>query len=285
MTIQEAKKHLLDILITIYDQREAASIAAMVMEKLTGLDRIQSLIKKDAIVTLDQETLLEKWTKDLLAQRPVQYVLEEAWFYGFSFYVKEGVLIPRPETEQLVEWVMETMRDLPGTVLDIGSGSGCIAITLAKLKPHLHVFSVDKSEEALAIARENNRRLKTAVDFRQMDILAVDNIDIGKKLDAIVSNPPYIKEMEKQDMHTNVLNYEPEMALFVPDSDPLLFYRKIAELSSKTLRSEGYLFFEINEQYGKEVVNLLALLGFSDIELKKDIQGKDRMVKALWVVN
>lgn len=286
MRILDAKNQLTSSLSTIYDDREAQMITDMVMEKLTGWDKIHIFLKKDELLDSSQIYLLEKWEKELLAHRPIQYVIGEAWFMNFPFFVAEGVLIPRPETEELVFWISETIKGKEDAkVLDIGTGSGCIAISLSKLNPALSVWAVDKSNEALHIAEQNNTNLNASVRFKELDILETDNLDFARSLYVIVSNPPYIKELERKDMQENVLAYEPEMALFVPDNDPLLFYRKIAELARKSLCSGGFLFFEINEKFGKEVVNLLSFLGFKDIELKKDLQGKDRMVKAIWLVN
>lgn len=285
MTIAEGKKQLAEKLATRYDEREAHNIAEMVVEKLTGWDRIKLLLQKNETLSSEQESLLQTWTRDLLRHRPVQYVLGEAWFMGFPFFVAESVLIPRPETEELVQWILETMKGKPGKVLDIGTGSGCIAVSLAKHNRQLQVSAIDKSNEALYISEKNNQKLATSVRFFQMDILDMEGGFFSEKMDVIVSNPPYIKENERKYMHENVLAFEPEMALFVPNTNPLLFYRKIAEIATKSLVPGGHLFFEINEMFGNEVVSLLTDIGFKSVELKKDLQGKDRMVKAIWSVN
>ncbi len=274
-----------DVLKGLYEEREATLMSEMVFEKLTGLARIQQLLEKNKTIENAQMQQLEVWKKELLQHRPIQYVLGESWFMGMPFFVKEGVLIPRPETEELVHWILETMDGKTGNVLDIGTGSGCIAISIAKNNPNLNVSAIDKSLDALEIAKKNSQLLNTSVTFQQRDILSVSENDFAEKWDLIVSNPPYITENERKDMSDNVLEFEPEMALFVPNTDPLLFYRKIAEIATIILHSGGYLFFEINEKFGKETVDLLSLLGFKDIVLKKDLQGKDRMVKALWLVN
>lgn len=285
MTILEGKKQLLDTLIEIYEEREAKTMSEMVLEKLTGLTRIQQLLDKGKVLDSVQVRQLGIWEKELLQHRPIQYILGESWFMGMPFFVQEGVLIPRPETAELVLWVLETMSGRSGNVLDIGTGSGCIAISIAKNNKTLNVSAIDKSVDALEIARKNNQLLDAAVAFQQMDVLSVTANDFPEKWDVIVSNPPYITENERKDMHQNVLDFEPEMALFVPNGEPLLFYRKIAEIATEMLKSGGYLFFEINENFGKETVSLLELLGFENVTLKKDLQGKDRMVKALWLVN
>ena len=285
MTIREGKRQLLAGLTAIYQEREAKAIADKAVGRLTGLTRVQLLLDKDKILAPEQIRQLAKWQSELSRHRPIQYVLGEAWFMGLSFFVEEGVLIPRPETEELVHWILETMDGKTGNVLDIGTGSGCIAIAIAKHHPKLNVSALDKSAEALRIARQNNRRFATAVRFRQLDILSSDEKDFPEKCDLIVSNPPYVTADERKGMHQNVLAFEPEMALFVPDSEALLFYQKISGIAAKTLKNGGYLFFEINENFGKEVVGLLEHSGFSAIVLKKDLQGKDRIVKALWLVN
>ncbi|MFT4204097.1 MAG: peptide chain release factor N(5)-glutamine methyltransferase [Chitinophagaceae bacterium] len=285
MTISDEKRQLAVDLAGLYEEREAQAIAEMVFEKLTGLTRIQLLLDRAGWLTSDQLRQLQSWKEDLLRHRPVQYVLGEAWFMGMPFFVQEGALVPRPETEELVLWVLETMDGKPGNALDIGTGSGCVAISIARNNPQLHVLAVDSSPEALRIAEKNNQKLQANVSFREMDILVANANDFPEKWDVIVSNPPYIAEMERNDMNHNVLGFEPEMALFVPDADPLLFYRAIANLATQILRSGGYLFFEINEKFGKEVVDLLAFLGFKDVVLRKDLQGRHRLVKALWLVN
>ncbi|WP_447639792.1 MULTISPECIES: peptide chain release factor N(5)-glutamine methyltransferase [Chitinophagaceae] len=285
MTISGARRLLANALLEIYDEREAKKISEMVMEKLTGWSRTQLLLNADKNLDTAQIIQLEAWQSALLQGQPIQYVIEEAWFMGLPFAVREGVLIPRPETEELVQWILDTIGTNSGDVLDVGTGSGCIAIALSKLHPDLHVAALDISPDALAIARENNEKLHTNVTFLQQDMLDTKEDFFSEKWDVIVSNPPYITERERLEMHANVLDYEPEVALFVPNGDPLLFYRKIAEIASRSLCSRGYLFFEINEHFGKETVSLLSLLGFRDIILRKDLQGKDRMVKALWLVN
>ena len=283
MTIIEAKNELTQKLSVIYDRREAENIAEMVLEKLTGLDRIGFLLQKSNTLEESAMKILNNWTSQLLAHRPVQYVLREAWFGGFNFFVAEGVLIPRPETDELVQWILENISNKGSlSILDIGTGSGCIAISLSKKRPDFSVFAIDKSKEALAIAQKNNQQLGTSVSFLETDILACQALDFTEKLDIIVSNPPYIKNLEKAEMRPNVLKFEPEIALFVSDNDPLLFYRKIAQLATHSLKKGGQLYFEINELFGSEIVALLDSFGFTQIELKKDMQDKDRMIKAEW---
>jgi release factor glutamine methyltransferase len=208
---------------------------------------------------------------------PIQYILGETEFYGLPFKVTPATLIPRPETEELVDWILAHYNKNHKTLLDIGTGSGCIAITLAKNLPSLEISAMDISEETLKIASENAKDHKVGVIFSKVDIL--NALALPQKYDIIVSNPPYVRNSEKKNMQKNVLDYEPTMALFVEDDNPLLFYSKIAALAKNYLNPKGFLFFEINEYLGKEVIQLLKRESFSEIELKKDFFGKDRMIK------
>ena len=232
----------------------------------------------------------EKALQRLLQQEPIQYVLGDTEFFGYPFQVNQHTLIPRPETEELVAWIIEDMKNKNQansqqkplkstiTILDIGTGSGCIPISLAKELPQAKVSSIDVSEEALQVARKNSALNKVAVNFIQQDILKAENLQ--EKYDVIVSNPPYVRELEKEQMHQNVLDFEPELALFVQNDDPLIFYRKIAQLAKNALIENGKLYFEINEYLPEEMVSLLEEIGYQNIELKKDIFGKFRMCKA-----
>jgi release factor glutamine methyltransferase len=234
---------------------------------------------------------LKKWKNidsELKNQRPIQYILGETTFYGLSFLVNENTLIPRPETEELVELIIEStnyeLRNTKLKVLDIGTGSGCIAISLAKHLPTSEVYAIDVSEEALVTAKKNAELNKVAIDFISTNILDVVTLSavagLDKQFDIIVSNPPYVRNLEKSEIKPNVLEYEPHLALFVDDIDPLLFYRKIAELAIKNLNPNGKLYFEINQYLGKETIKLLEDFGFRNVELKKDIYGNDRMLRA-----
>jgi release factor glutamine methyltransferase len=209
---------------------------------------------------------------------PIQYILGETEFYGLKLKVNPSVLIPRPETEELVDWIVQSKLPANCNVLDIGAGSGCIALAIKNQLKKAKVSGLDISENAIETARHNALENRLEVDFFQADILNHSDF-IDQKFDVVVSNPPYIRESEKPLMHSNVLDFEPEKALFVPDADPLLFYRTIAEFARKYLKKYGSLFFEINENLGTETVGLLADFGFSDIEIRKDINGKNRMVK------
>ncbi|MBN9298107.1 MAG: peptide chain release factor N(5)-glutamine methyltransferase [Filimonas sp.] len=287
MTIQEAHKNLTKELKGLYDEREAANISHWVMEHLTGLNKLDRIVYKDRLLEQSQVVQLQNYTASLLTHQPVQYVLHEAWFAGMALYVDEHVLIPRPETEELVEWiVLSTKDEVPGTkrelnIIDIGTGSGCIPLALKKYIPQAHIHAIDISEGALSVAARNASVQLLDVDFHQLDILAENNWNTLGHFDIIVSNPPYIKESEASVMHNNVLQHEPHVALFVPDNDPLLFYRKIAEFGKIHLKPGGYLFFEINEAHGKETAGMLIENGYTQVEIKIDLQGKERMIRAI----
>ncbi|BAV08402.1 release factor glutamine methyltransferase [Filimonas lacunae] len=282
MTVQEAYKRTQEQLAGLYDSREATNIAELVIVHITGLSRTDRLIHGTRSLTHSEANQLTLYTLQLLQSMPLQYVLEEAWFANMPFLVNAHVLIPRPETEELVEWIVQEATHLPApALLDIGTGSGCIPIAIKKQLPQAQVHALDISLQALAVARQNAAKLEAAVTFHQADILQPANWTTFPVFDVVVSNPPYIREMEKVAMHSNVLEHEPHLALFVPDRDALLFYRTIAVFAQQHLKAQGLLFFEINEALGEETVQLLAHNGFTQIELKKDMQGKDRMIKAV----
>lgn len=270
----------------IYDESEAEALFYIALQYVMGLNRPAYLLKKDTEIDHNIVNSFELILDRLAKQEPIQYILGETYFYGLYFKVDSSVLIPRPETEELVDWVLtvcDTNQKLEGTtdnfnVLDVGTGSGCIAITLKKNKPDFHVTAIDIAQDSLAMAEINAELNRVEVDFVQDDIL--NPIAINQHVfDAIVSNPPYITYHEKEDMHKNVLAHEPHRALFVSNEKPLVFYEAIADFALQNLRKGGYLFFEINEFLGKETVQLLKDKGFIYIELRKDIQGKDRMIK------
>lgn len=292
MTVYEAHRFITGRLQDIYDQRESGNIAAMVMEKITGLGRSDRLLIKDQPLSEEQDTLLTGYTTQLLQHRPVQYVLGEAWFYGMPFYVDENVLIPRPETEELAEWVIKDAGyKLQGTgyraqgagggpaILDIGTGSGCIAIALKKNIPESEVYAIDISDKALAVAQKNALILECPVQFSQMDFLHTGEHNTLPLLDIIVSNPPYIPLKDKAEMHKNVLGFEPHTALFVEDSDPLVFYSAIAAFAMHHLQPDGYIYTEIHEAMGEAVKEVFIHHGFIHTTIQKDMQGKDRMIK------
>ena len=280
MTLQSAQQQLQIQLKTVYEEREAANITDWVMEHITGKKRIDRLLDKQLLLPEEQQNNLLKITTELLTNRPVQYVLGEAWFAGMKLYVNESVLIPRPETEELVEWIEEVWSLEFGvwSLLDIGTGSGCIPIAVKKKMIEVSVTSVDVSKEALQVAKQNADTLGADIDFLGFDFLNEALWDSLPVFDVIVSNPPYIKQSEEKNMAKNVLNFEPLIALFVPDEDALLFYRKISAFAKSHLTRKGMIFLEINEVLGKEVVALFENDGYV-VELKKDLQGKDRMVR------
>lgn len=284
MTLAQAQTDTLTKLALLYDNREAANICDWVLEQVTGQKRIDRLINKQADLPEEQVIRLQQIIAELQTHRPVQYVLGEAWFAGMRFIVNESVLIPRPETEELVEWIVaECSKPDNGhrahSILDIGSGSGCIPIALQKKLPQYTVSSIDISEAALAVASKNAVTLDADIRFQQFDFLEESNWPELPVFDVIVSNPPYIKQSEQSAMAKHVLDFEPSLALFVTDEDALVFYRKIAAFGKTHLSKGGALFLEINEALGKETVSLYEREGYAT-ELRKDLQGKDRMIRA-----
>lgn len=244
--------YIRQVLQDIYPFQELKSLTMMIWCDLLGMDALDIYLGKDINLSESKQYELENILQRLRKNEPIQYIRKMAIFLGRSFYVAPGVLIPRPETEELVELIAkENLNDAP-RILDIGTGSGCIAISLSLIIPQAQVTAWDISEEALAVARRNNEVLGSAVSFQQKDVLA--EIDSEQRFDIIVSNPPYVTESEKADMEPNVLDWEPELALFVPDNDPLRFYRRIAVLGRKLLNPGGKLYFEINRAYGCEIV-------------------------------
>ncbi len=281
MTIQQAQQQALAQLKILYDERQAANIADWVMEHITAKKRIDRLLDKQVVLTDVQLLRLNTILQDLSTHKPIQYILGEAWFAGMKFFVNGSVLIPRPETEELVEWITAEIKNeklIINNLLDIGTGSGCIPISLKKMLPGLLVTSIDVSEDALKIARQNADTLEAEVTLLNIDFLHEANWEQLPVVDVIVSNPPYIKRSEHSTMEKNVLDYEPSIALFVPDEDALLFYRKIALFGKTHLAKNGTIFLEINEALGKEVVQLYTDHEY-DVEIRKDMQGKDRMVR------
>jgi release factor glutamine methyltransferase len=271
---------------TLYDARETGAITLMVLEELTGMSRAKVKAFPEEEITPD---VLEKLTailNELKTGKPVQYILGTAEFYGLTFLVNAATLIPRPETEELVEWVLESpnlkVESQKLSVLDIGTGSGCIAISLKKNLKYANVSAIDISANALATAEQNAIINEADVTFIEHDILSTDYLKIASlKPDIIVSNPPYVTLQDKTQMHVNVNNFEPHTALFVPENDPLIFYKAIADFAAACLSDKGLLFFEINENFGKQTVELLQDKGFVSIELRQDMSGRDRMVKAV----
>jgi release factor glutamine methyltransferase len=279
MTLHEAQQQLQTSLYELYDNREAANIADWVMEHVTGMRKIDRIMHKQSPLSPERIAQLQQYTRELLTHKPVQYVLHEAWFCGISFYVDDNVLIPRPETEELVEWVVAEAGSKQ-SILDIGTGSGCIPVSLKKKLPEVKVYSCDVSSPALMVAAKNAAARNITVHFIQADFLDTTSWSSLPAVDIIVSNPPYIPHNDQQTMLQNVLVYEPHLALFVPNEDPLVFYKAIARFAKEKLRPGGMIFVEIHEDLGAQTKALFEANGFV-AEVKKDFQGKDRMVKAV----
>ena len=270
--------HIRSALQECYPPREAANLSRIVCCEMLGQSHIDYYLGKDMILSPNDERELESILSRLCNFEPIQYVQGTARFLGRTFRVAPGVLIPRPETEELVERMLEEVAPA-SRILDIGTGSGCIAVTLSKELPEAEVTAWDISGEALAIAGDNNRLLQTSVQFVQRDVLTYQPVE-GECFDVIVSNPPYVTETEKNEMDANVLDWEPGLALFVPDEDPLRFYNRIARLGSELLLPGGKLYFEINQAYGRETAHILEMNQYRDVRVIKDIFGKDRIVTA-----
>ncbi len=275
-------------LINLYGRDEIDAIFLIVIESVLGYRRSDYLLKRDEDLTHAQVIELNNTLGQLKAGKPVQYILGETIFYGLPFKVNPSVLIPRPETEELVDWVITSMNEIPRSeglgkplnIIDIGTGSGCIAISLKKNLPETNVYGLDIASDSLEIAEQNALMNEVSVNFIHADILN-DSFSIAHlQFSIIISNPPYITQHEKEAMHENVLNNEPHRALFVSNEKPLIFYEAIADFAKENLDKDGLLFLEINEYYSKETMDLLSDKGFKSIELRKDMQGKNRMVRA-----
>ncbi|MFS4468142.1 peptide chain release factor N(5)-glutamine methyltransferase [Maribacter sp. 2210JD10-5] len=282
MLLREIKNIFHKELDSIYGKEETASFFFLLIEHYFGLERFILALQPDYIINKTEESQLFRGLNELKTEKPIQYITGTTHFMDLEFNVASGVLIPRPETEELVRWVLEDYQDLGNSgiqILDIGTGSGCIAVSLAKNLPKAKISALDLSKKALIIARENAVKNRVDINFIERDILKSD-IVIDQKFNVIVSNPPYVRKMEKKDMRKNVLVYEPDMALFVDDETPLLFYGHILEFTKDHLVSEGWIYLEINQYLGQEMVTLLEKHNFKKIELKKDMFGNDRMIKA-----
>lgn len=261
-----------------YSVGEIKALTRIITTELLGVSQMAFYLKDNITLTAEQEALLDNAIERLKKHEPIQYILGYCDFCGLRFKVTQATLIPRPETSELVEWIASEATGCE-SILDIGTGSGCIAVSLAHKLPQSKVTTWDISHEALAVATENSKANGQAVTFEHVDILAYE--PTGEQFDIIVSNPPYIKENEKEAMHANVLDWEPHTALFVPDSDPLLFYRTIAKKGLSLLKPEGTIYFEINRAHGAETMEMLAGFGYTGIELRKDFADNDRMIKAI----
>ncbi len=279
MLLKQYKAHFLSVLAPIYDRDEAMAIFYRVAAHLHGWQRVDLALQPDLQLTDKEVARWNSYLNQLQLENPLHYVLGSTHFYGLAFKVTPAVLVPRPETEELVDWIIQDYKtDFPKRLLDVGTGSGCIAISLAHHFPSTHVHALDVSLEALTIAKANAVSNQVALTFLEQDILQLDTLPM--QFDVIVSNPPYVRESEKQEMRANVLDHEPHLALFVSDNDPLLFYRKTAQLALTTLATNGVLYFEINQYLGSETLQLLKDMGFSNVQLKKDFRGNDRMIRA-----
>lgn len=282
MKLKELKTNFTSSLSSLYPSEEIQSFFNILSEKYLHLSRIEIALNPEKTISKEEAEEFQQVMLRLQNHEPIQYIIGETEFFGLTFKVNKHTLIPRPETEELVEWILLEQKLITHnsqliTVLDIGTGSGCIAISLAKNHSEAKVSALDFSGEALKMAQQNAELNEVDVEFFQTDILKTKTLP--RKYNVIVSNPPYVRELEKKQMQQNVLNYEPDSALYVKDEDPLLFYRVIAKLAKDYLQPNGKLFFEINEYLARELILLLKSEGFQNIEVKTDIFGKDRMIK------
>jgi release factor glutamine methyltransferase len=279
MSLQDTKHAIKHQLSNVYDALELNSIVNILIEEVTGWDALHQNIHKNDALEQTQSELLKQYTDQLLTGKPLQYIIGKAWFMGKAYFVNESVLIPRPETEELVEWISEYAHivNKPLSILDIGTGSGCIPIALKIAIPNATMSALDISKEALVVAKQNAQTHQTSIEFIEQDILQTKQLK--EQYDIIVSNPPYIPLREKPSMQSQVIDHEPEIALFVSDHFPLLFYSKIAHIGKSALKPKGQLFFEIHYDQGNAIMALLNEMGYH-AELRQDIYGKDRMVRA-----
>ena len=288
MNIKKFRDYFNKTLKKLYPTSEIDTFLFLLLEEYLNFKRIDIVLKSNFEISPEDLILLRSSTKLLEQEIPIQYILGKTEFYGFPFILNEHVLIPRPETEELITSILEKVlktktfhtnaKEKQLKILDIGTGSGCIPISLKKSLPLAEISALEKSNKALRIAKKNTHLNKVDINLIQQDILKTTQLN--NTYDIIVSNPPYVRESEKKEIKNNVLNNEPHMALFVEDNNPLIFFDKIAELAKNHLTKNGLLFFEINQYLGKETVDLLRLKGFNTIELKKDIFGHDRVIIA-----
>ena len=292
MNIDEFRIDFRQQLAGMYEPEEVENLCFLTLEYVMKMNRVEVSLSRKMDISTSSLTQLNEVTSRLSLSEPIQYIIGSTEFYGMEFQVNPATLIPRPETEELVEWIVNdtkklaisSQRDIEKnitekvTILDIGTGSGCIAISLAKNISNAHVEAIDISQDALATAYQNANKNEANVTFYNQNILEVDTLE--KRYNIIVSNPPYVRMLEKKEMRDNVLSNEPDSALFVSDEDPLVFYRKIGELAFKALEPQGSLYVEINEYLGKDMIDLLKGIGFENVQLREDMFGKDRMIKA-----
>lgn len=282
VTLAAFKSQFFATLQAKYPQTEIQSFYYILLNHFLGLKRTEIILDPKKLIPKEAEHTLLAALKKLEEYVPIQYIIAFTEFYGLTFKVTPDVLIPRPETEELVKWVLDENKERKNelAVLDIGTGSGCIAVSLAKHLTGAEVYAIDISSLALKIATENGKLNDVEVQFSKKDILS-DELSQLPKFDIIVSNPPYVRDSEKEKMSPNVLKYEPKEALYVSDSNPLIFYKKIAELAVDKLKANGAIYFEINEYLGDELITYLKSRNFSNIEMRQDMLGKDRMLKAM----
>lgn len=282
MTIKNYRDYFIQELTPLYDAGEAESFFYLILEAKHQLKRVDLALQPDLAFSESELASSNLILDQLKKEIPIQYLLGTTHFYGLEFEVNSSVLIPRPETEELVDWIIQNSKlkaqHSKLKILDIGTGSGCIAIALAKNLPNAQVFALDVSEQALATAKKNAEKNQVQLSFIHQSILETE--DLAQEFDIIVSNPPYVRELEKYEIKKNVLDNEPHLALFVEDNDALIFYRKIAQLAQKNLSSTGQLYFEINQYLGLEMLDLLQGMGFKNSELRQDIYGNDRMIQS-----
>ncbi|RLK02337.1 peptide chain release factor N(5)-glutamine methyltransferase [Tenacibaculum discolor] len=280
MQLKQYKSYFSEQLKSVYPQTEIDTFFFFLIEEYLELKRIDLTLRPDFEISSDKRILLNEALVRLKEEEPIQYILTKTEFYGLPFKVNQNTLIPRPETEELVEWIINEVdkNQESLSILDIGTGTGCIPISLKKHLPKTTVSTIDVSEEALKTAKQNAVLNKVEVSFMHQDILKTE--ELSGEFDIIVSNPPYVRELEKVEIKNNVLKNEPHLALFVEDNNPLIFYKKIADLAKNSLTKTGLLFFEINQYLGLETVEMLKNKGFRQIELRKDLFGNDRMIKA-----
>jgi len=288
MNIKKFRDYFNKTLKKIYPTSEIDTFLFLLLEEYLNFKRIDVVLKSNFEISPEDLILLKSSTKLLEQEIPIQYILGKTEFYGFPFILNEHVLIPRPETEELITSILEKVlktktfhtnaKEKQLKILDIGTGSGCIPISLKKSLPFAEITAIDVSNEALTIAKKNTVLNKVDINLTQQDILKTTSLN--QLYDIIVSNPPYVRESEKKEIKNNILNNEPHMALFVENNNQLVFYNKIAELAKNHLTKNGTLFFEINQYLGKETVELIKLKGFNKIQLKKDIFGRDRIIIA-----
>ena len=279
MNYSQIKKIFHQQLKEIYIENEIDSLFFIALEYVTSISKIEYILQKEEEISEEKLIELKFILEELTKNEPIQYITKNAYFYGLNFYVNEKVLIPRQETNELVDWVlMSVTHSKPIKILDIGTGSGCIAITLKKNLPLSEVFAIDISNEAIQIAQKNANDNEVEINFLQKNILEIN--DLKSNFDIIISNPPYVRELEKLEMAPNVLDNEPHLALFVPDNNPLLFYEKITEIALKNLTEDGMLFFEINQYLSAETKKMIENKGFKNVTLRKDLQENYRMILA-----